>query len=235
VRDAMKFESPDDILIYLKSFNDQQASLEKSRKKMLNSPAKKPWKDEQDIVLQGQIDAITNRKIDLLNRFAGFPPHHDRHQKFIEEFHKTAPFEKSVFIMSKFPDPNKPDQRDAELTKVIKTVQDAVTRCRFTPRVAFDKDYYPGLWENVELYLLGSSRGIAIVEDCYKPELNPNVAMEWGWMRGMGRNVLFLVEEKFNKKRADWSGLIEYPFEWAEPAKAIPAAVHKWLSCQLKH
>jgi hypothetical protein len=35
------------------------------------------------------------------------------------------------------------------------------------------------LWDNVELYLLGCRRGIAIVEDKYLPELNPNVAMDW--------------------------------------------------------
>ena len=51
-------------------------------------------------------------------------------------------------------------------------------------------------------------RGIAIVEDKYLPELNPNVAMEWGWMRGMGRNVLYLVEKDFKKQRAEFQDLL---------------------------
>ena len=51
----------------------------------------------------------------------------------------------------------------------------------------------------------------AMVEDKYAPELNPNVAMEWGWMRGLGRRVLYLVEQTFTKKRADWSGSSRHP------------------------
>jgi hypothetical protein len=51
----------------------------------------------------------------------------------------------------------------------------------------------------------------------------------------MGRDVLYLVEESFDQKRADWGGLIEYGFAWDDPAAASPAAVHKWLKCPLAH
>jgi hypothetical protein len=85
------------------------------------------------------------------------------------------------------------------------------------------------LWDNVELFLLACSKGIAIVESKYKQELNPNVSMEWGWMRGMDRDVLYLVEETFDLSRADWGGLIQDRFPWAAPAPAITRAVEKWL------
>jgi len=96
-------------------------------------------------------------------------------------------------------------------------------------RIARDNEYHGLLWDNVELHLLGCKRGIAILEDKFLPELNPNVAMEWGWMRGMGRHVLYLVEKDFNSRRADWSGLIERQFEWANPVPGIKAAVEDWL------
>jgi hypothetical protein len=54
--------------------------------------------------------------------------------------------------------------------------------------------------------------------------------MEWGWMRGMGRNVLYLVEKDFKKKRADWNGLIEYPFDWMNPAPGVSQAIGAWLT-----
>ena len=53
--------------------------------------------------------------------------------------------------------------------------------------------------------------------------------MEWGWMRGMGRNVLYLVEKDFKKQRADWGGLIERQFDWANPGPDIKAGVEAWL------
>ena len=118
---------------------------------------------------------------------------------------------------------------DVQLEAVIQAVRDAVEGCGYIPRIARDNQYHPILWDNVELYLLGCRRGIAIVEDKYLPELNPNVAMEWGWMRGMGRNVLYLVEKDFQKQRADWGGLIESPFDWVNPEPDIKTGVETWL------
>ena len=85
---------------------------------------------------------------------------------------------------------------------------------------------YHGAQSHFSTYAEG---GIAIVEDKYIPELNPNVAIEWGWMTGMGREVLYLREEGFDHERADWSGLINYTFEWKDPKKGIESAVTKFL------
>jgi hypothetical protein len=53
--------------------------------------------------------------------------------------------------------------------------------------------------------------------------------MEWGWMRGMGRDILPLVEKDFAYQRADWGGLIESRFEWDNPEASIRAAITAWL------
>lgn len=77
--------------------------------------------------------------------------------------------------------------------------------------------------------MLCCGRGIAIVEDRYAPEMNPNVAMEWGWMRGMGRRVLYLRERKFRHRRADWEGLLTEEFDWDDPAPGIGAALDRFM------
>jgi hypothetical protein len=101
----------------------------------------------------------------------------------------------------------------------------------FIPRVARGpRRYHSALWDNVELHLLGCRQGVAIVEDKHTDELNPNVSMEWGWMRGMGKSVLFLVEEHFSQNRADVEGLIRDGFRWDEPETTIRAAVEGWLA-----
>jgi hypothetical protein len=165
----------------------------------------------------------------VLREVIEFPPHHGRHEQVLAQFHDAGSFEKSVFVMTKFPDPKKNAAVDAELAAVIEAVRQAVEARGYVPRLASDLKYHNILWDNVELYLLGCKRGVAIVEDRYLPELNPNVAMEWGWMRGMGRDVLYLVEKGFAKQRADWGGLIESSFNWANPAFEIDAAVAAWL------
>ena len=112
-----------------------------------------------------------------------YPPIHERHFGLLGEFHQTADFQHSVLIMTKYPEGEA--EVDAQLRRVIDAVKTAVSDSGFVPRLAADRDYHPQLWDNVELYLLGSGRGIAILEDIYRTELNPNVAMEWGWMRAL--------------------------------------------------
>jgi hypothetical protein len=68
-----------------------------------------------------------------------------------------------------------------------------------------------------------------MIEDRYRSELNPNVAMEWGWMRAMGRQVLYLRESGFSRERADMMGLIADQFYWNEPEKHIPGVISRWL------
>jgi hypothetical protein len=205
------------------------AQLERDRLELLNSPLNAAMKDERDQDFKGDIERQRLRLVRVLQEVVEFPPQHLRHGQLLAQFHGAATFEKSVFVMTKFPNPKSPTPVDAQLTAVIQVVRDAVQSCGYVARIASDNQYHAILWDNVELYLLGCRRGIALVEDKYLPELNPNVAMEWGWMRGMGRNVLYLVEKDFNKQRADWGGLIEAKFDWANPAPDIKAAVQAWL------
>jgi hypothetical protein len=193
----------------------------------LNSPLPKPKKDEIQAEIGEDIQNYEARQAKALDELVTFPPQHLRHFPKLVEFHNNAPYEKSVFIMTKFPEGN--TALDAELERVIKAVQDAVTACGFTPRIASEKKYHAGLWDNVEVYLFGCQRGIAIVESKYLHELNPNVTMEWGWMRGMGKDVLYLVEDSFDSGRADISGLLQDRFLWAAPEPKITKAIHDWL------
>jgi|GEM_PF-957775 hypothetical protein len=173
-------------------------------------------------------------------QYERFPERCDALFRSLNDFYAAAPvvpnpqsrgpasFENSVFVMTKFPGPGAPNS--TELQAVIHSVKEAITECGCFPRIASEKDYHEWLWANVELYLLGCSSGIAIVEDRYRPELNPNVAMEWGWMRGMGRRVLFLREKSFHNDRADWSGLVTYDFDWMNPKLGVEAAIKKFLT-----
>jgi hypothetical protein len=133
--------------------------------------------------------------------------------------------------MTKFPDNVNPQPADVALTKVITTVKDAITAAGFKPRIATpgETTYHPLLWDNVEMYLFGCRRAVAIIENKYKNELNPNVTMEWGWMRGMDKDVLYLVENEFSLVRADITGLIERRFPWDNPEADIQRHVREWL------
>jgi hypothetical protein len=204
---------------------DARVRLERMRNSGL-SPA---FEDELRGDLEARVAATERRIRRELLRFADFPTRHARHFERLPQFWTDGSFERSVFIMTKFPDAGAGD-RGAELQRVIDTVERAISDAGFIPRIAqFPHNYHPGLWDNVELYLLGCRQGVAIVEDRYLPELNPNVAMEWGWMRGMGKRVLFLHEQGFGHRRADLGDLLGEPFEWDDPEPRVTEVVTAWL------
>lgn len=131
--------------------------------------------------------------------------------------------------MTKFPKASG-DEKDEQLERILSTISAAIRGHDHVPRIARDSArYHAGLWDNVELHLIGCRQGIALVEDRYLDELNPNVAMEWGWMRGMGKRVLFLLEDGFGNFGADLGDLLFERFSWNDPDSGIRAAIAKWL------
>lgn len=165
---------------------------------------------------------------ETLHEFQQFPPRHSRHFQKLEDFKEDGAYDQSIFVMTKFPVGD--EDRDRNLQNVIEVTRRTIMESGYLARLAMDKHYHPILWDNVELYLLGCSKGVAIVEDRYAPELNPNVALEWGWMIAMGKDVLFLIEENFQHERADWSGFLNKRFNWEQPEKGIQDAIQSWLS-----
>ena len=137
-------------------------------------------------------------------------------------------YRNSVLIMTKFPDPAKPNPQDANLLKVINSVAVSLHENGYCPRIA-KQSYQDWLWGNVAQYLLGCGLGVAIIENQHTQELNPNIALEWGWMKAMCKPVLYLKEASFDKERADWAGLICYPFEWLTPEPGVMTAVRQFF------
>jgi hypothetical protein len=64
----------------------------------------------------------------------------------------------------------------------------------------------------------------------FNEKLNPNVAMEWEFMRAFRRPVTYLVEKDVNAVPADVAGLIQGRFDWTTPQADIPGMVKKELA-----
>ena len=81
--------------------------------------------------------------------------------------------------------------------------------------------------------MLGSPNGIAILEDRVADELNPNVALEYGFMRAFNRKVALFRDSKFKHDRADIIGKLSKHFEidgnGALIAESLEKAAQGWL------
>ena len=140
-------------------------------------------------------------------------------------FFKDHPkFDKNVFIMMKFGD-------EPKLKELEKELRDVLIDNGMNPLRADDK-VYPNdrdLWNNVCVYMLCCKFGIAVLENYSKQEYNPNVAIEYGFMRALNKNVLLLADSKFPKYPADIIGKLREPFEMDDIKNSIQKAVKKWL------
>lgn len=220
--------SYEDALKLLLAQSNEIGKLRRTRKDYLNSDLNAADKAEKVDKLDDQLQQLEMERIDVLHDLVMYPPHHLQYAPMIQQFTQATPRERSVFIMTKYPDGANP-ALDAELQAVIDTVKAAVTASGYHPHVAAEKKLHPNLWENVECQMLACARGIAIVEDKFNPKLNPNVAMEWGWMRAMRKPVLYLVENTVTVVPADVAGLIKSRFDWQNPQADIPSLVAKEL------
>jgi nucleoside 2-deoxyribosyltransferase len=86
------------------------------------------------------------------------------------------------------------------------------------------------LWNNVCVYMNCCSKGIAILEDRIANEFNPNVAIEYGFMRALNKPVLLLADSGFRNLRADVIGTLREEFDITDIEGTIREPIERWIA-----
>jgi hypothetical protein len=152
----------------------------------------------------------------------------------MRHFHQDTPYEKSVFVMMKFPDGQMTDLHRQLLNDIWRIISDTLGQHGLRARRADQGTYHDQLWENVCVHMFGSKYGMAILEDHVASELNPNVTLEYGFMKALNRTVGLFRAEDFGRDRADLTGKLSKSFSidasdrLDEPS--LKSAIHDWLS-----
>jgi hypothetical protein len=140
-------------------------------------------------------------------------------------FDDHTDYRKNVFIMTRFTTGNKLlEELDTEVRRVLKTND-------LNPLRADDKMYLRdrNLWNNVCVYMNCCKYGIAILEDRVANEFNPNVAIEYGYMRALNKPVLLLADTGFRNLRADIIGTLREQFDITDIKGTIDNPINIWL------
>ncbi|MGN6821899.1 MAG: hypothetical protein ACTHJ7_03845, partial [Candidatus Nitrosocosmicus sp.] len=82
---------------------------------------------------------------------------------------------------------------------------------------------------NVCLYMICCKYGVALVENHSRGEYNPNVAIEYGFMRALDKKVLLLGDRKFPRDRADIAGKEMLSFD-IQDIQTIRNPLGKWIN-----
>lgn len=120
--------------------------------------------------------------------------------------------------------------RDQRRVRLDRELRSALREHGLNPVRADDRVYTPdrSLWHNLCVYMICCGMGIAAFEDGADEELNPNVTLEYGFMRALNKPTLLLVEKNLRRLRSDLAGTLYEPFDLAN-IETVRPAVAKWI------
>lgn len=153
------------------------------------------------------------------------PPGYEGLAEGCEVFFADHPnFEDNVFLMTRFDDSGYLAALDGQLREVLRSRG-------LDPVRADDRVYVEdrNLWDNVCVYMLCCSKGVAVLEDRGVNEFNPNVALEYGFMRALNKPTLLLTDIGFRNLRADIIGTLRGNFDLFDVKGTIQPAIERWL------
>jgi CheY-like chemotaxis protein len=142
---------------------------------------------------------------------------------FRDEQNGCVDYNKNVFIMTRF------QPKNPQLESIDQVLRKSLAAHGLCGHRADDRCYVTdrNLWDNVCVYMLGCKFGVAVLEDIIQEEFNPNVALEYGFMRGLGKHVLLLKESRFHP-RADIMGTLWEELDIFNIDSSIETAINRW-------
>ena len=172
-------------------------------------------------------DLLAQAKV-MLNKprtLAGF----EGLQPLLDAFSTDHPnFDKNVFVAMRF--------ADTEQNKAIwQAIDDTLKRYGMKAQRADAKSYPQDddLWNNVCVYMMGCKFGICVFDQIDQRDFNPNVQIEYGFMRASDKRVLLLKDMRQPSMPVDITGKIRREFDTYKIPETVSARVSEWLEKDL--
>jgi hypothetical protein len=146
-------------------------------------------------------------------------------------------YDHSIFLMMPF----QTDLKHRALTKSIREACQSHGFKVFRVDDEFRKPY-DTLWDNIVVNMLACKYGISVYLsskgiDKFTDELrffeNPNVALEFGFMKSRGRKILIL-KDKNSKTPSDLQGFVWKQFDIENPDTTVASPIDEWINEFLK-
>lgn len=130
-------------------------------------------------------------------------------------------YEKNVFLMMRF-------EPSRQFMEISRSIREALQKYGLWGIRADDKAYSDDLWLNICAYMRACNYGVAVFEDIEDREMNPNIALEYGYMMALGKRTLLLKEERMPKMPTDITGRLWKPFSVFDIQGTIEQQIDNW-------
>ena len=150
-------------------------------------------------------------------------------QPVLDAFSADHPkFEQNVFVAMRF-------RGNEQFTEIDRAVREALAAYGLTGQRADDKVYSVDgdLWNNVCVYMMGCKYAACIFEEIDERDFNPNVAIEYGFLRAMNRQILLLKEQRVPTMPTDMVGKMYRTFDSYKISQTISAQITLWAERDL--
>lgn len=154
------------------------------------------------------------------NSSSNYPP--VIHQSLTKFFEDHPDSKKTGFIMMQFGSTSLHES-------IVSGICSTLATYGLTALRADDKEYHEDLFSNVQTYLYGCGFGIAVFERLEDDDFNPNVSLEVGYMRALGKKVCLLKDRTLKTLQTDLVGKLYKSFDPQNPGQSIPPELQKWL------
>lgn len=145
--------------------------------------------------------------------------------RLTEEF----PFERNVFLMTRFPRDRSDTQYLDPVRDIIPVIQAALAAHGLVLHLASKRQLDDDVLSNVAAHMWACNYGIGILEDRIQRGLNYNVMTELGAMLMTGRRCALLKDSTVLGLPTDLVGQIFKPVD-VNNAREVDAVVHNWAS-----
>lgn len=169
----------------------------------------------------------------FLERYGSIHEAFSSYNDKLEKVWETSGFEKTVFLMMPF-------RQDLKFRKLTEVIKKACQRHGYTAIRVDDAErrFSDRLWDNLIINMLASKYAVAVhvsepvVDRLKKDEVrlftNPNVALEFGFFKSRGQDVL-LLKDKSSDLPSDLQGFLWSEFDIENPDKTVPQKIEAWL------
>lgn len=112
---------------------------------------------------------------------------------------------------------------------ITSSIKNALAKYDMAGLRADDKEYHEDLFPNVLTYMYGCDYGIAVFERLQDEIFNPNVALEFGYMRALKKPICLLKDRTCKTLQTDLVGKLYKSFDPQNPEETIPQEIEIWL------
>lgn len=150
-------------------------------------------------------------------------------QPWLDSFSQEHPhFDSNVFLAMRFVE-------SAQHARIASSIRAALSPYGLTVLRADDKMYPTDndIWTNICVYMMGCRYGVCVFEEINIRKFNPNVPLEYGFMRAMNRQVLLLKDQAIEALPTDIVGKLYRPFNTYQIEETLEKELRKWAESDL--